>query len=252
MSADKANDSSAARKKKITLVLTVVVLIFLIWQMIGLFGSSGGSSSTPTAVAPRASSDGKSTASTPPSRPPMPTPTAAALPNPAQQPMTERESQLFRLQQETEAKYIMAVNELQMLKLSKEMAETNQAIMAAKLATVTAQKNIVDMLTPPAPPAPTIATAADYAKNLAGKTGGAAPGKDEETAQNIATEYTVLSVTRLRNQWGAVLAYQQNLYNVSVGDVLTPDSSKVVSIDRSGVLLSKDGVRRRLSMVPVI
>ena len=40
MSADKANDSSAARKKKITLVLTVVVLIFLIWQMIGLFGSS--------------------------------------------------------------------------------------------------------------------------------------------------------------------------------------------------------------------
>ena len=149
--------------------------------------------------------------------------------------MSAQELELVRLQQETQAKYVAALNELQMLKIAREIAQTNQAIAAARLATVTAEKNTLLLLSPP-PPA--------YAQGLVTPVSG--------TPSMSSPGYTVVSVSQLQNRWNAVLGYQDKLYSVSIGDVLPSDGSTVVSISRSGVVLEKDGAKRKISMVPII
>jgi hypothetical protein len=39
---------------------------------------------------------------------------------------------------------------------------------------------------------------------------------------------------------------------VSHGDVLPPDGSVVISIDKAGIILERNGIRRKISMVPII
>lgn len=181
----------------------------------------------------------------------MPSPQPAALVSAApakDAPLTPREEQLMKLQEETEAKYIAAVNELQMLKVEKDIAETNKAIVTAKLDTVTAQKSMVDLLAPPAPPQP---TQADYAKNLAAGQAGGAPTTG--TTTTTAPTYTVISVSHLQGRWNAVVGYQGKLFNLFVGDVLPSDGSTVTSISKSGVTLrATDGTTKTLSMVSII
>ena len=60
--------------------------------------------------------------------------------------MSQREMELLAQQKQIEAKYIAALNELQALRLEREIAETNKAIIDAKLGTITAQKNIIDLI----------------------------------------------------------------------------------------------------------
>ena len=117
--------------------------------------------------------------------------------------------------------------------------------MTAKLDTVTSEKKVVDLLAPPVP----VATAATYAQGLEGIDG----HKSTTTTSSPQTEanYTVISVSQLQSKWGAVLGYQGSLYNVSLGDVL-PDKSIVLHIDKSGVILEKDSVRKKISLVPII
>ena len=155
---------------------------------------------------------------------------------------------LIKMQQETQAKYLAALNELQLLKVSRDIAQTNQAIMAARLATVVAEKKMTDIISPPEP------TAQEYAQNLVNpvEAKSPAPTPAATTKEVEAPTYTVVSVSQLLNQWSAVLGAQGNLYSVKVGDVLPLDQSKIISIDKSGVTLVKDGERLRISMVPVI
>lgn len=215
----------------------ILVLIVLVWQISGLFG---GGTTTQDTIKPTANLQAPAQQQLAPQPAPLPKPV-----------MTQREAELLQQQQQIEAKYIAALNELQMLKLEKEIAETNKAIIDAKLGTVTAQKNIVDMLAPPPPPQ---VSPAGYAQSLAtGQpvvvTSDAPPIK---ISQPQEVSYTVVSISRIKSRWSAVLGYQTNLYYVSIGDVLPADGSKVVSIDRSGVILQKNGVRKKVSLVPII
>lgn len=231
-----AMGAGGSSRQKIMLGVVIVVVGVLAWQVFGMF-SGGGSSSTPPA------------GSTTPS---MPSPQPAALVSAApakDAPLTPREAQLMKLQEETEAKYIAAVNELQMLKVEKDIAETNKAIVTAKLDTVTAQKSMVDLLAPPPPPQP---TQADYAKNLAAGQAGGAPTTGAATTTTAPT-YTVISVSHLQGRWNAVVGYQGKLFNLFVGDVLPSDGSTVTSISKSGVTLrATDGTTKTLSMVSII
>jgi hypothetical protein len=233
--------STMPTRQKIVVGLIALVLIFVVWQVVGLFGGNKSSGSA----------SANSTVAGAPQQSVIPPPQALAnLPKPKI--LSPTEAQLLRLQQETQAKYIAALNELQMLKVERDIADNQREIMKAKQDTVSAQKNIVDMLAPNG----TSATHASYAKTLEPSTGANQPGIGAQSAGGglIATEvkYTVISVSQLQHRWNAVLGFQGNLYSIRVGDVLAPDNSKVVSISRSGVVLEKDGVRKVISLVPVI
>lgn len=235
------SDASKSKRQKMIIIVIIGVIAFIVWQAMGLFGGSSDSSAAMT---------GKNQATAvnnqPP--PPPPPPKPAELPKPPA--LTAREAQLMQLQQETEQKYIAAVNELQMLKVQRDIAETNKAIAAAKLDTVHSEKNIVEALIV----APV--SQASYSQTL----GGAAPttpaplGAQAAAPAEVTQEvtYTAISVSRIQYKWNAVLGNQGNLYSVAVGDVLPPDGSKVVGIDRSGVTLEKDGLRKKISLVPII
>jgi len=263
MAADKQEGigSGITMKQKVIGAGVVIVVLIIIWQVVGLM--SGGSSATPkTDITPVANKPAtQMTSNTPNTNGQMPPGGQNAGPNammPSQQPQQPVQLQrdltannnilLLKEQQEEQKKYLSTVNELEMLKLQKDIAETNQAIAAAKLATVTAEKNINDLLTRPAVQAPAPVPAADYANKLVGVVQTGAP----QNAPPSGAAYVVISVSMQSNKWAAVLGLGGKLYNVSVGDVLPVDGSIVVSINKSGVMLRNDGTRRKISLVPVI
>lgn len=228
------------KKKLMTYAALAVLGLLILWQGMSMFGGEAA----PQAVKTQPNPD---------------TPKVASL-LPAQQaqkdaPMTEREMQLMKLQQETQAKYLAAINELQILRVNKDIAEVKKDISKATLDSITAQKDIVDLLTPKKP---TIAADA-YAQGL--DSGASAPptGAPSSTSTTTADasstpsgDYKVVSVSKLRGQWMAVIGAGGKLYSAMQGDVLPTDGSTVVSIDRNGVQLEKDGKTRKLSMVPII
>ena len=229
-------------RQKIVGIIFILVIIFILWQIIGMF-RGGGSTPAPTA---------KGTAATAP-RPSIPQPpeAVATIPKPKPETLTPLEIELMKLQQETQTKYVAALNQLQMLKIERDIADNLKEIMKAKQETVAAQKGIIDLLAP----APTVPPAG-YAQSLVTPTG-ATP--TTPAAPSVVTppptseiNYSVISVSFLQNQWNAVLGYQGSLYSVSRGDILPPDGSKVISINRSGVVLQKNGTQKTISMVPII
>lgn len=274
----KATGADAEKRKKITIVLIIAIVGFLIWQVSGMFGG-GGSDLPPIQTPP------SDMASTPAGGSP------AASVNPGQQmqhqqmatplPMSQRESELLRLQQQTQTKYIETMNELQMLKLSLEIAETNKNIMAAKLATIKNQKDIVDILTPPKP---SIVT--DYSQVINRQqpivsspnvprpeesipasepilsprpieqmaAPAAAQQSQQMTAQREEPEipYTVVSVSKLQDRWSAVIGVQGALFSIHIGDIIPADGSKVTKINSRGIVLEKNGKERKVSLVPII
>lgn len=236
--------SGMSTRQKATVGVFVLVVLFLIWQVWGLI--RGGSAPAHTTVGATATPASTTPGLTPvgPNVPPPPQPAQIKQP----QPMTQREIELTQLQQQTEQKYLAALNDLQMLKLSQQMAEANQAIAAARLATVKAEKTIVDLLKPPP------ITPATYSQGLINPMHVTAPtpAPVTVTVTTPETAYSVISVTELQNRWSAVIGFSGNLFHVSVGDILPPDQSKVVSIDRSGVILEKNGLKRKVSMVSII
>ncbi len=255
--------SNMTTRQKVTAGVVVVVVLIVIWQVIGLFGG-GSNKAVAVTPAPDANKTMTAKAAAPSmmsaANPSTATPAAASEMQP-QQPqaaqlsssttgLTDREAALIKMQEETQAKYIAALNELQMLKVARDIAEANQAIMDAKLATVASEKKIVDMLSPQP------ATPATYAQNIEA---GVGPPPQAPPVQGpnapvppVTASYTVISISELQHRWNAVLGYQGNLYNVHVGDVLPPDNSKVVGIDKAGVILERDGIRKRVTLVPII
>ncbi len=226
-------------RQKIMAGVVVVVVIFLIYQVIGMFSNGGDTAKivpAPTAnKAPMQQMAGKQPSNQSGAAP------AAMQPQQVQplKGLVVANSDVLKKQQEQQQQYLSTVNELQMLKLQKDVAETNQAISAAKLATATAEKNIGDLFVKPVMPS-------DYNKLM---TPGAVPPQPIGPAP---VSYVVISVSMQMNRWTAVLGYQGKLYNVSVGDVLPMDGWTVQSISREGVVLKKDNDTRKISLVPAI
>jgi type IV pilus biogenesis protein PilP len=226
MSPEKVKTSLNTRQKIMIGVLAVGI-IFVALQFRGIF-----SSDTPEpSPAANALASGPQPA-------PMPTPKPAEIAQPTG--LTDREIALMKLQQETQAKYLEALNELQLLKINKDIANTNKDITAANLARVEAEKKIVDMLMPVAPP-PSPAPAATTTTSVV-----------PVAIEVPEVSYNLVSISQVQYKWSAVLSYNNNLYNVHVGDVLPPDGSTVVAIRKDSITLQKGGNKRKLSMVPII
>jgi len=221
-------------------VAFVIVVIILIWQLWGIFGAS-----TPAPPPPQSPT---THAGTTPGTPP----TAPAHPM-EEQPELSRgkitnEPSFIKMQKATEEKYVTKLNELEELRIQRQIAETNQAIAAAKLATVTAEKDISDLLTRPAAPQ---VPASEYAAQLVTPTttgGNVVPVVPPPVS---IADYTLISVSMQLHKWSAVLGLQGKLFNVGIGDVL-PDDSTVASINRSSVVLKKDGEIRKITIVSSI
>lgn len=228
------------RQKTIAAVFVVIVLI-LIWQVAGLF--SGGKSA-PKTISP---APVKTMGATSPTSGAMP----VAEELPVRQAALPVDNQFVKLQRDSEQQYVTKLNELESLKIQREIAEMNQAIAASKLATVTAEKGISDLLTKPTP---VQVSAGEYANKLANpvRPGETVVGQQTTTALPTEIQYTVISVSMQLHKWSAVVGYQGKLYNVSIGDVLPVDGAVVESINRNGVVLNKDGKKRKVSLVAAI
>lgn len=260
MALEKNITGMPARQKAI-MAAVVIIFLIVIWQVVGLMGWGSGSSTTTTTTTTttKATTNPAMTHSTPmPSNgaaagTPAPTSPAAANTNPAnpQQPPELKQAQVMndpqfaQQQQMNEQKYIGKINDLEDLKLQRAIAETNQAIATAKLATVTAEKNISDLLTKPAAPE---VPAGTYANKLANP-GMQGEGGNAPAAASTQVEYTVISVSMQLGRWSAIIGSQGKLYSVTTGDILTPDNSVVTRINKNGVTLRKNGTSRKVSIM---
>lgn len=261
--------SGMTTKNKVVAGLLVVVVIFLLWQVMGLFG---GKSEAPPEPAPtkqqmnaNAAGGGGAGGATP-GAPAGGTPNAGAgMSQPSDQTQLHEapvgmDARIVDLQKQTQQKYIDQLNQLQTLKVQREIAETNQAIATARLATVTAEKSVSDILTKPTPQQVPVGA---YSAPLVNPTLTGVPVATEGQPTGAPTEvppppptaaasYVVISVSMQLGRWSAVLGYQGKLYNVSIGDVLPIDGSVVASINKNGVLLVKNGERRKISIISSI
>jgi len=237
-------------RQKIIIGVLAVAVVIVLWQVIGMF--SGGKTAAPT---PSPVSSNRTSGARTPSAPSVAVaqpaaPTAGSMQAAPAEPhivvaAVPRDSELLRMQQEVQQKYIDSLNELQMLRIKKEIAEANQAIATAKLAEVTAEKSVSDLLTQPAPPPITAASVG-------------APGDQNNPSGGLPiqvtppTQYAVISVAMKNERWTAVISSQGKLYSVSVGDILPDDNSVVTQIGRDGVILEKNGDKRKISMISEI
>lgn len=276
-------------KQLATIGIMIVVVLIIIWQLMGLFG--GGSSTTTVPAAPTkpaatskmnsmttASPNGAAPSATSPSPNTMPPTTPSMTPSPAEEvaapsdgtpkpaPVDSANATLLKLQKQTEEKYLAALNDLQMLKVQQAIAETNQAIATAKLTTVTAEKNITDLLTKPAenpygagqaPASAAPSMAGAPLPGMAPATPSALPSAGNPavkvTAASVVPDapYQVLSVSEQNGKWTAVLGLSGKMFSISVGDSL-PDQSVVIGINRQGVILEKDKKSRKVSMASML
>jgi hypothetical protein len=225
------------QKQKIMLVVTVVIIIFVAWQVYGLFGGGGGEAEAPATTANKAAAGQPAAGGTPASQAAAGAP--AEIPQPKQAPV-QANTELLKIQQDTQAKYVSALNELQMLKVQKEIAETKQAITSSILANATAEKSITDLLTVQQIPTQnqfSSAPSAPAAMPTGGMSSSDQPVKPM-TSMFMEVPYTIVSVTFKNERWNAVLMYQEKYYHVSVGDVLPADNTTVTAINKNGVTLT--------------
>lgn len=244
-------------KQKITIIGLIFVVFLIIWQVKGLLS---GNEVKPIAPQPQTTQIDASSSSAQKN-------TEAPAPKsmtPADQPVLHEapvrvDPEVLEMQKKTEQTYIDQLNQLQMLKVQKDIAEANQAIASARLATVTAEKNVSDLLTKPAapivlpqPPLPASAYSAPLTNPVQSGTVVAEAATNTVPAPPASPSYIVISVAMQLGRWSAVLGNEGKLYNVSVGDILPVDGSRVVSINKNVVVLEKDGERRKISVTSSI
>ena len=111
-------------RQKVTLGIFTVVVIVIIWKLIGLMRESEATAEADAQTAQAAQTPG------------MPTPKPAPVQT-AQTGQSPEEQEMQREQKENQAKYIAAMNELQLLKVAQQLVETNEKIMKSKEETVT-------------------------------------------------------------------------------------------------------------------
>lgn len=273
--------SGNTNKQKIMAIAVVIIFVIIIWQIVGLMSNGSSSSSAPASPPPAAKAtaaagDNKSMSTTNPSassttaNAPVVAAQGAADTNMAGAPPTvvnaitvSHDPLLLKDQQEQQRSYLDSVNQLQLLKVKREIAETNQAIAAARLATATADKNMSDLLTQPAAPQVPLGTYAsrlanpgltgvDTAPSMAPSSGAPSSAASKNAAAAAAAvNFVVISVSMKFQQWSAVLGADGKLYNVMVGDTLV-DGSTVKSINKEGVVIEKDGKQKKLSITSLI
>jgi hypothetical protein len=228
--------------KKILTIVAVIAVVGVVGYEVALMAGIGGGEDVATQEA--------ATKAAPTVHPD--TPKTVALippPPPAAKVLTPEEQQAMKVQQENQARYIDALNTLQMLKVQKDIADANKDIMKAKEDMITSEHKIVDMLKPVQTTNP---TAFIDSGGHAVSPSSSAPSSMMNSNSGGNNEISVVSITNLQGRWKAVLSTGSRLISVSIGDELADDHSTVIGIDRSGITLEKQGVKRKVMMASVI
>lgn len=259
--ADNTTKVPLSTKQKVIAVLFVVITCFVIYEVMGLFSSEKPSApaikpTAQTTIQPKSiagrtegSVGGPASLAMQPSASDTLTP-VNAITFPKENADVQKQQQQQQQQQQS---YLDSVNQLQLLKVKREIAETNQAIASARLATETANKSMSDLLTQPAV-LPMVPGGSDMGKMSTTQSGDQLSDKMPPPivkSQVLDIPFTVVSVSMQFNRWNAVLGYENKLYSVLIGDSLF-DGSKVVTITKNGVTLLKDGLRRKISIQTTI
>jgi hypothetical protein len=244
MKSDKAiSNSVGSSRQKIIAVGVVLLVIFLLWEIYGMMSGSSEpfSSTTHSQLAAN-------------SQPKMETPKTVSIVSQTAADTSVADAMMLQQQQDLERKYIAAVNELQMLKVSKDIADANKDIAKSKLEMVMAQKVVVEQLEPTAIQPGSYAAALNN-PGATQQIGAPVSGKKMPTqaaSDDESSPYTVISVSQLQNKWGAVLGYQGTLIHVYIGDSLPLEHAQVVAIDNDGIEIEKDGKRKKIALVSLI
>lgn len=257
--------SSMDTKQKAMAGVIAVIFLFVLWQVIGMLGIGKSAPPPPPPPTVKASPPGGSPQAPLPAMAGgggmTPAPEMAGGEQPVVQQGRVKQSDFLSQQQEAQSGYLKALNQLQMLKIEKEIEETNQAIAAAQLATASANKSRSDLLAKPLPPPPSA-----YANQLTNPTqtglGGIGvstlpppppqPQPQQTTSTEEQTQYVVISVSMEMNKWTAVIGTKGEFFNVAIGDVLPADGAIVADINRNGVILKKNGKLRKVSLISSI
>lgn len=237
-------------KQKVIIGVIGATVLILLWQVMGLFkNNTPEAPAVVTTTKTTTTSDASSTSAS--AETPQTPPGAQAQP-PGQPQISEvslrKDLEFLKLQQDVQQKYLGSINQLQLLRLQKEIAEMNQAIAASKLATVTAEKNIADLLT----------TSSTFPTVINPMVAPATPTEPVPTEAPKAPpmtkveQYKVTSVSMQFDKWTAILDNNGKLYHVSIGDVLPDSGEKVIKINMEGVVLEKDNIKTKVNLVAAI
>lgn len=252
-------------KQKVMAAVTIVILIVVVWMIVGMLKgnkapevtspppqmarSMNAASPQNNAMGQPANLNGASGGTSMQQQAPAPAVVQANV-------MTvNKNADLMKEQQQTQKDYLDKLNELQLLKVQREISETNQAIAAARLATVTADKNMTDLLTKPTVPAAPEVPTSVYANGLAMPIpSGANINNPKAPPAPVApaVSYVVISVSMQLGTWHAVIGESGKLYNVGLGDVLPPDGSVVTSITSRGVVIEKGDKKQIINLISSI
>ena len=274
MSPEKPTKNTNAQKQKIMIVAIVVIVGAMGWLMFGGGGSSSGDVSSPTAGSNMAMNNGSkslpnnsnmggmnnTTANTNAPAPEMMTPKPAML---------SINSEILKVQQQSQADYLQSVTKLQMLKIQREIDETKTAIAAAELSRMTAEKSIADLITSkegsgggdmgpiggqPSSPYGSPPPFVSQSNNSGGGNGNSNGATSAAVASPVSMllpqepiiPYALLSVV-YNGKWRAVLSNNGKKISVKVGDVLE-DGSTVSTITKNGLVLARDKKQRALAV----
>ncbi len=269
MALNNSPSGQSSQKRTIIIVLLIVVVGVVLWQVIGLFGSSApeqefvdnqqaaiqdsNKQPSPTQGAQPGVAGSNPALSNAQTKPVVPASTTQVA-------VTDEltmNGKLLKAQKEYEDKYIEQVNKLQQLKLQREIEEMNKAIAVSRLDRAKAEKSESDLLTTPTAPAPEVVPVGAYSNPLVNPvTSGSAvvtattpaPINSPPNPEIAEVPYVVISVMMQLGRWSAVVGYQGKLFNVAVGDVLPIDGSVVASINGNGVTLTKEGKSKKITI----
>ncbi len=226
---DTPDFSSLPLKQKAIAFLFLMLAIFAVWEIIGLFRGKNAAAAAAPASKPISQLQAQAVQPAAAKAPVIRNTQSAPLKAQPVAESTPPTTIVLTQQEQVQSKYVSALNELQMLKIQKEIAETSQAIVAAKLATTTAEKSITNLL-----------SENEGSKNP--------PPQPVASPMEAGGGYSVQSVSMEQQQWHAVVRFKDRLYNVTAGDMLPPDRSIVKSIDQRGVTLDTGGMEQRVPL----
>lgn len=238
----------SANRQKIIIGGIVVGLIVVLWQIKGMFGGGSKPAVPPPQSAPQVQQmQARPVAPGQPAQPLAANPNqpvvSSAQPQISEAPVPKEVTGILMTQQQMQQHYLESLNELQMLRLQRELIELKGAIASAELAKATTEKNLQDLLNPPPPPPPP-PHMNPYLNNAP-----PGPGAAVEV-ESIWSQYRVLSVvSNEAATWSAVIGFRDKTFVVNVGDVLPPDGSRVISINKQGVTIENDGKTKQIEII---
>lgn len=220
-------------RQKVIVVLTVVFFLIAGWQLVAIFkGNGGGHSHTAATPAPAAATS--SVAAPAQQRAPQPNtpaPKQVALPAPSPKTLAE-----LQLSQQNQMEYLQLSSDYQLAKMRQMLADTNASIAKANLSSAKSSLELSKV-------SQQYKTIHGASSDLSNVTPSQTPSalSHQSTKITISGKYSVALVAYQRGKWTATLRTDDGtLVSVKTGSQL-PDDSRVVMINRNGVVLQKDG-----------